>query len=191
VKKTFRTFVAVEITGPIRARAAKLITALSCTTTNVKWVEPHCLHLTLKFLGEVHQREIGRVCQAVQHGASEVAPFELEIFGGGAFPNVARPRTVWLGCRDGTELMITLHDRIETALAKLGYREERRRFRPHLTIGRVRGVGPSIDELGNLLQQNVQFDAGHLAVSKVTIFASTLTSSGPIHESLGTARLGD
>ena len=141
MKKTLRTFAAVEITGPIRARAEELIAALDGTTADVKWVEPHNLHLTLKFLGDVHQREIVAVCQAVAQGAAEVEPFEVEVRGAGAFPNAARPRTVWLGVTAGAEPMVVLHDRVEADLAELGYREEHRRFQTHLTIGRVRGAG--------------------------------------------------
>jgi RNA 2',3'-cyclic 3'-phosphodiesterase len=190
MKKTLRTFVAVEINGPIRARAGELIAALGNTTADVKWVEPHNLHLTLKFLGDVHQREIADVCQAVSDGASEVAPFDLEVRGAGAFPNAARPRTVWLGAGEGAEQMVVLHDRVEAALAELGYREEHRRFQSHLTIGRVRGAGPGIAELGTLLQQHTDVLVGRISVQKATIFCSTLTSDGPIYEVLGTARLG-
>ena len=103
----------------------------------MNWVEPHNLHLTLKFLGEVHEREIAEVCQAVAPGAAEVEPFDLEVRGAGAFPTAARPRTVWLGAGAGAERMVVLHDRVEAALAELGYREEHRRFQTHLTIGRV------------------------------------------------------
>ncbi len=190
MKKTLRTFVAVEITQAIRKRAGELIAALAGTSADVKWVEPHNLHLTLKFLGEVHQNEIAQVCQAVARGAAEVEPFELEVCGAGAFPNAARPRTVWLGAGEGAESMVVLHDCVEAALAKLGYREEHRRFQPHLTIGRVRGVGPGITELGQLLQQHADFAAGRMTVGKVTLFASTLTPDGPVYELLGTGPLG-
>jgi RNA 2',3'-cyclic 3'-phosphodiesterase len=190
MKKTLRTFVAVEINGPIRARAAELIASLRGTSADVTWVEPHNLHLTLKFLGDVHQREIAGVCQAVARGAAEVAPFDLDVHGAGAFPTAARPRTVWLGAGEGAESMIMLHDRIEAHLAKLGYREEHRRFQPHLTIGRVRGGGLGIIELGNLLQQNADLTVGSMTVQKATVFSSTLTSNGPIYEVVGTARLG-
>jgi 2'-5' RNA ligase len=190
MKKTLRTFVAVEITGPIRARTKELIAALAVTTADVKWIEPHNLHLTLKFLGNVHETEIAQVCRAVQRGAGEVEPFELELRGAGAFPNAARPRTVWLGAGAGAQEMVALHDHVETALADLGYREEHRRFAVHLTIGRVRGVGPSIAELGELIQLQADFAIGRLTVGKATIFASTLTSAGPIYEVLGTAPLG-
>lgn len=190
MKKTLRTFVAVEINGPIRARAGELIATLAATTADVKWVEPHNLHLTLKFLGDVHQREITEVCKAVAQGAAEVEPFELEVRGAGAFPNAARPRTVWLGAAAGADQMVVLHDRVEAALAKLGYREEHRRFQTHLTIGRVRGAGPGIAELGKLLQQRADFAVGSMTVQKVTVFSSELTSAGPVYEVLGTSRLG-
>jgi 2'-5' RNA ligase len=190
MKKTFRTFVAVEISGPIRARARELIAALAGTTADVKWVEPHNLHLTLKFLGEVHEREIAEVCEAAERGAGEVEPFDLEVRGAGAFPTAARPRTVWLGAGAGAEPMIVLHDRVEAALAELGYRQEHRRFQTHLTIGRVRGGGPGIEELGKLLVEHADFAAGRMTVQKATVFCSTLTAAGPIYEVLGTAPLG-
>lgn len=189
MKKTLRTFVAVEISKPIRARAEELIAALSGTTADVKWVEPYNLHLTLKFLGEVHQREVIDVCRAVARGAAEVEPFELEVRGAGAFPTAARPRTVWLGAGRGAEQMIVLHDRVEAALATLDYREERRRFQPHLTIGRVRGEGQGIADLGRLLMQQADFLAGAMTVQKVTVFSSELTREGPIYEVVGSATL--
>jgi 2'-5' RNA ligase len=190
MKKTFRTFVAVEISAAIRARAAELITMLAGTQADVKWVETHNLHLTLKFLGEVHEREITEVCRAVAQGAGQVEPFELEVRGAGAFPTAVRPRTVWLGASAGAEQMIVLHDRIEAQLAKLGYREEHRRFQTHLTIGRVRGGGPGIAELGTLLVEQADFAAGRMTVAKATVFCSTLTPAGPVYEVLGRAPLG-
>ncbi len=190
MKKTLRTFVAVEISEPIRAAAEDLVASLSATAANVKWVEPHNLHVSLKFLGEVSQREIVDVCRAVERGAKAIDPFTLEIRGAGAFPTAARPRTVWIGAGEGADKMIVLHDRVETALAELGYREEHRRFQSHLTIGRVRGAGPGIAELGHLLQQHADDILGSVEVRKATVFCSTLTSDGPIYEVLGTARLG-
>jgi len=189
MKKTLRTFVAVEIDRQIRARAAELIELLRGSTADVKWVETHNLHLTMKFLGDVHEQELAQVCRAVQRGAAEVNPFELEICGAGAFPNAARPRTVWLGAGAGSDQMIVLHDAVEATLAKLGYREEHRQFQTHLTIGRVRGGGPGIIELGKLLQHHVGFLAGRMSVNKVTVFSSTLTSDGPVYDTIGTASL--
>ena len=141
MKPIVRTFIAVEISPANRAATEKLIERLQAASADVKWFEPENLPLTLTFLGEVPTQEIPRVCKAVQRGAARAESFALEIVGAGAFPRVQRPRTLWLGTRAGTEPMIALHGQIEKALAGLGFREERRRFHPHLTIGRVRGGG--------------------------------------------------
>ena len=190
MKPTLRTFVAVEINAANRARAGELIQLLRAAPAEVKWVDVENLHLTLKFLGEVSAREIGRVCGAVERGAAAVEPFEFELRGAGAFPNAGRPRTLWLGAGKGEQEMVALHDRVEAALVTLGFRKEHRRFRPHLTIGRVRRGGPGVAELGLLVEQLADFDAGRLSVRQATVFSSQLTPHGPIHEALGRAKLG-
>jgi len=190
MKHTVRTFVAVEIDSATRQRAEQLVEKLSAVPADVKWVEAHNLHLTLKFLGEVASQEIPRVCEAVRLGAAEVDPFELELRGAGAFPNTRRPRTIWLGVGAGQEEMVALHGKIEEPLRKLGFRPEHRRYESHLTIGRVRRGGPGLAELGQLLQQHADFLAGRVNVSQVVIFASQLATGGPIYEALSRARLG-
>ncbi len=190
MKSTVRTFVAVEINSDVRDRAAALIERLRAAAADVKWVDPHNLHLTLKFLGDVPSNEIPRVCEAVRRGAAKVEPLRLEVRGAGAFPNAGRPRTLWLGVGDGEAEMIELHKQIEDALAKLGYRKEHRRFHPHLTIGRVRRSGPNVSDLGNLIGQNADFLAAQVTVAKVVVFSSRLATSGPTYEALSRAKLG-
>ncbi len=189
MKHTVRTFVAVEIDAAVRSRAEKLIERLAGSPADVKWVEAHNLHLTLKFLGDVPSGETPRVCDAVARGAAKVEPFELEVCGAGAFPSAGRPRTLWLGSGDGEQGMIELHGHVETPLAKLGYRKEHRRFHPHLTLGRVRRSGPGVAELGELVKQNADFPAGRLTVREVVVFTSQLTRTGPTYEALSHAKL--
>ncbi len=190
MKRTVRTFVAVEIDATVRGRAAELIVALGAAGADVKWVDPRNLHLTLKFLDEVAVAEIPRVCDAVERAAAGVEPFDLEVRGAGAFPNAGRPKTVWLGARGGQEPMIALHASVEAALGKLGFRKEHRRFEPHLTLGRVRSGGPAVASLGGLLRQQAEFDAGVCHVGELVVFSSELTPAGPVYAALGRASLG-
>jgi 2'-5' RNA ligase len=189
MKRTVRTFVAVEIDATVRGRAAELIRVLGAAGADVKWVDPRNLHLTLKFLDEVAVAEIPRVCDAVQRGAARVEPFDLEVRGAGAFPNAGRPKTVWLGAGGGQEPMIALHGAVEAALGKLGFRKEHRRFEPHLTLGRVRSGGPAVASLGQLLCQQADFHAGACHVGEVVVFSSELTPAGPVYAALGRASL--
>jgi 2'-5' RNA ligase len=186
---TVRTFVAVETSEAVRRLAEELIEKLRAAKANVKWVERHNMHLTLKFLGDVPAGEIPQVCEAVQKAVAAAQPVELHLRGAGAFPRAARPSTVWLGVAAGEEELAAVQRDVERALAKLGYPKEGRRFEPHLTLGRVRDSGPAVAELGRLLKQHADFDAGPFTVSEAVVFSSQLTPKGPIYEALSRASL--
>jgi 2'-5' RNA ligase len=187
---TVRTFIAVETPAEIQQRISQLVKRLQAAPAKVKWVAPHQVHWTIKFLGEVELNEVPAVCRAVERAVAPLAPFDLEARGAGAFPDANRPRTVWMGAGDGSERMVELHDAVESALAELGYRTEGRRFRPHLTIGRVRNSdGGSVRELGKLLAAMADFDGGVSYVDEVVVFSSELGRDGPTYEPLGHAAL--
>lgn len=188
--QTFRTFVAIELEEAIRQRVASLIQKLAWVPADVKWVEPHNLHLTLKFLGDVEQGQIARVCEAVARAAAEVPAFEFELRSTGAFPNLGRPRTIWVGAGEGQQAVAELARYIEKALEPLGYPREGRRFQAHLTIGRVRRGGPALAELADRLQALNDVELGRTAVEQVVVFSSRLSVSGPTYEALGRAALG-
>jgi 2'-5' RNA ligase len=190
MKNMIRTFVAVEIDSAIRQRAEKLIEKLRAAPADVKWVAAHNLHLTVKFVGDVPSREIVRVCEAVELGAAEVEPFDVEVRGAGAFPNAHRPRTLWLGVGKGEAKMVALHDRVEDALSELGHRKEHRRFHSHLTLGRVRRGGPAVTQLGELVERHADFDVGKITVAEAVVFSSQLGPKGPTYEALSRVRLG-
>ena len=213
MQRAVRTFLAVEIGSEIRARASALMKELAKSEVEVKWVEPHNLHWSLKFLGDVDAREIPALCDAVGRATKGLSAFDIEAGGAGAFPNVERPRTLWLGLSRGESQMVALHGRIEGELAPLGYGREHRRFRPHLTLGRVRGRGPQhrfadssdqqypnmdvtpgysgdlIEELSQIIQRNSNFTAGAMTVDEVLVFSSVLSRGTSIYEPLATASL--
>ena len=191
MKQEIRTFVAVDVGKTVKKTAEKLIGEFSDVGADVKWVDPKKMHLTLKFLGEVNAREIHHVCGAVKEAARGVAPFKLKIRGTGAFPDARRPRTVWLGAGEGAEQLGELAERIESALEKIGYRREARRFTAHLTIGRIRRGGPGVVEIGELIRKYADFDIGQVTVQEAIVFSSELTRSGPIYEALSRAALGN
>jgi 2'-5' RNA ligase len=186
---SLRTFIAVETSEAVRDRVVDLIRALQAARADVKWVERQNLHLTLKFLGDVTDPDLPRVCEAAQQAAAGLPPFDLQIRAAGAFPHPGRPRTLWLGAGEGADATAALAAQIEKALAKLGFPKEGRRFETHLTIGRVRGGGPALAELGRLLREQAAFDAGRFRVAEVVVFASHLSPKGPTYEPLARAAL--
>lgn len=186
---SIRTFIAVELADAVRRQAAHLTARLSQANVKVKWVPPENMHLTLKFLGDVPQEQTARVCQAVKEAVQDIPAFNAECVGAGAFPNPARPRTVWLGVRAGAEQLGRLHTAIDKRLAGLSFSREGRKYRPHLTIGRVRGGGQGTGELADLLRANADFVAGISPIGEVDTFASELTPQRSIYTVLGRAPL--
>ena len=186
--RSLRTFIAVEISSEVRTRARQLVGKLQETGAKVTWVKPEAMHLTLKFLGDVDLLDVPSVCEAVTTAVADLPPFEIEVHGAGAFPSASRPRTIWLGVSRGNEELVEVHDAIDRALSRLGYRQENRRFRPHLTLGRVRG-DRDLSELGRLVTQHADSIGGVASVDEVVVFSSELEAEGPIHEPLAVAPL--
>src|SRR3954447_12268672 len=135
-----RTFVAVGLDTLTHDRLLGLHERLAAAGVPVKWVEPDNLHITLLFLGEVDARETPAVCAAVESACRRVAPFAMTLAGTGAFPTPRRPRTLIVHVTEGAAELVTLHDAVEAPLLELGcYRREERTYKPHLTLGRVKG----------------------------------------------------
>src|SRR5687767_7627551 len=108
-----RTFIAVELEKGIRSRCLTLQETLARSAEDVKWVEAENLHVTLLFLGEVDERDLPAVCQVVGAACAEISPFTMSIEGVGCFPNLRRPRTLWVGVGRGTQDLVALHDALE------------------------------------------------------------------------------
>lgn len=184
-----RTFIGIDPGKPIRDRMVALQKTFARTGAQVKWVEPFNLHLTLLFLGEVDQRAVPSVCQAVADGCREHSAFALTMAGTGSFPNPRRPRTLWVGVRDGAEDVVAIHDALEGPLLELGcYRREERRFTPHITLGRVKGDCDD-DALAAELARQADWAGGETTVREIQVLSSVLRSDGPIYTVLSRAKL--
>lgn len=187
--ESVRTFIAVEVWPEIRERAKTLVKRLKETTAKVKWAEPDDIHLTLNFLGDVPMTEIPAVCDVVAKAVAPFRAFDVEVYGIGVFPHFDNPRTIWLGIGEGSEKLVELHAALEVGLAELGFRPEGRRFRPHMTLGRVRALPTGPGQLAGLIKQYADFEAGPMMISEVTVFSSELGREGPRYETLGHGEL--
>lgn len=187
-KELIRAFVALPLAGDLREKVAPIQQRLRRHAGKVKWVEPENLHFTLKFLGNIGADGARRVLGALGRAAEGVRPFELGLGGVGAFPTTEKPRVIWVAAQEGAEALGGLAGRVETELARLGFDREKRPFRAHLTIGRVRDPRQAGDLAGGLAAEPEEA-LGAMAVSSFELMRSDLRPSGPIYTSLGTIRL--
>lgn len=187
---TVRVFVAVELEPQVREAIGREIARLAASNADVKWVEPGNLHLTLKFLGNVDRRKVPEILKALEGAARGTSPFPVRWRGLGLFPNRLRPKVVSAGLEDGegAEALRALAERVEEALSEIGFGRESRRFRTHVTLGRVKspkGLKKLDEEL--LLAAGEAF--GEQEVGAVTLFMSELSREGPRYTVLGRAAL--
>jgi RNA 2',3'-cyclic 3'-phosphodiesterase len=185
-----RTFIAVEIDDAVRRKAVETIEKLRGCRADVKWVEPQNLHVTLQFLGDMAEERIPLIVDAVQKGTAEVKKFELEIEGVGAFPNIVRPRTIWIGAKNGATSMRFLHDRVAESLFALEIDDEDREFKSHLTIGRVRS-NKNIAAIAEELKKHAASRFGRVLVDRAVVYSSRLSPAGPVYNRLGEAMLAE
>ena len=174
-----RTFIAIEIPDKQKKIIGEFQRDLKKTNAAVSWVRPENIHITLKFLGDVSANKQGDVIDAVNATGKLHSPFTVEINKKGAFPDVRKPRIIWTGTGAGGEELRKIAESLEANLSAKGFPEERRPFKPHLTIGRVKGTR-NIREVMSRLNE-LPFDAGSFTAGGIVIMKSDLKPSGAVY----------
>ncbi len=104
----------------------------------VRWTSRDNMHITLKFLGDVHQDDVGYIREELDDVASGSSRFDLELGSNGCFPGERTPRVLWTGMAGDMRRMSSLAAKVEGAMVQCGFPQEGREFTPHVTVGRVR-----------------------------------------------------
>lgn len=179
-----RVFIAIELESSIKENIARIQTRLKVIQGKIKWVEPSSVHLTLRFLGEIEEEKLEKVHQITQELGKRVPPFKIEVKGMGVFPGFSSPRVIWIGARDTSGELGKMAAWLEEALVREGFVREKRKWKAHLTLGRVKFLKES-ERLRELIQKEMETEAGKMEVKDITIMRSQLTPKGSIHTSLG------
>ncbi|MFH1690075.1 MAG: RNA 2',3'-cyclic phosphodiesterase [Candidatus Eisenbacteria bacterium] len=175
---TVRTFIALELSEELKEGILGLTDELQERGVRASWARRQTLHLTLKFLGDVEETELPEVVAAVARASSRTSSFDFETRSLGAFPSPARPRVLWAGIEPVDELM-ALQQAIDGELTKLGFPREKRRFHPHITLGRIRD--PRAESVQGILDDLVAPE-GRVVATEVRVMRSTLRPGGALHE---------
>ena len=182
-----RTFIAIEIPAPVKTALAQLQAELRQTGADVGWTNPENIHLTLRFLGEVEEArlpELKRLCAEI---AAQCSSFSLRVKDTGYFPNAKQPRVLWAGLAGEVSLAQELQQRLEAGLTALGFAPEDKRFKPHLTIGRVKS-GKNLRQLVAKLEM-YSLPELSFAVGEIVLLKSELHPAGARYTPLVKAAL--
>lgn len=178
-----RAFLAMPLDTAVREHLVRWQQAWAQTVSNVKWVEQENLHLTLKFLGEVREEELGAIKGVAARIAAAWSPLVLALGDPGVFPNGRQARVLWVGLKDEEGRLAAMAGQLDHELASLGFPPEEGTFVPHLTLGRLRVPGPITLPSGQVTRVVVN-------LRRIVLYRSTLTPRGPQYHSLSSFELG-
>lgn len=167
-----RLFVGIEIPEELRRRMA----AVEMPIDGARWVPEENLHITVRFIGEVPEDVAEDLADALQR--IRAPAFAVSIAGAGHFESGRRVRTLWFGV-ERNESLTALYEKVESALVRAGQPPEGRRFKPHVTVARLKDVRPAA--IRNWLVANSMFRAVPFTVERFVLFSSHVGRNGSIY----------
>ncbi|MBD3182386.1 RNA 2',3'-cyclic phosphodiesterase [Candidatus Poribacteria bacterium] len=187
-KETIRTFIAIKLPENIHKVLKQLQDELKESMPDVRWTKYGNIHLTLKFLGDTPVSQVDFIDEKLREISGKFSSFNMILEGVGAFPNSRKPRIIWAGINTTDETLENLAKQIEKEMDKIGFPKEKRKFKPHLTIGRIRKLNnPTV--MSKVLE-NIQIrKIGEFTVESVSFIESQLDPGGSIYTTLCDAPL--
>ncbi len=170
-----RYFIGLELDPALKEHLANVQEKLRAEFPAVKWVATDQVHLTVKFLGNIHHN-LGMAKKLLREISSHVAPFTFTLSHAGCFPENDPVRTIWVGVEDRSEMLGRFQRECEAEFVAKGFVAEEREFVPHITVGRI----PSKNPKSALRKRVVQIPPNHLLqeVREAALIQSKLTKDG-------------
>tara|TARA_B100000315_G_C14587885_1_gene594124 strand:- start:1902 stop:2444 length:543 start_codon:yes stop_codon:yes gene_type:complete len=168
-----RLFVGLELSETVKSE----IGLISSGLPNARWVRRENLHLTLHFIGDVDEG----VAEDIDAALAEIVspPFDLKLDGIGCFETRNKVRAVWAGVAPEPELS-QLYSKVEQALIHAGLEPTRRKFKPHVTLVRLKNV--RAEAVVDYLEFHAGLSLPPFAADHFTLFRSHLGHAGVAYE---------
>ncbi|MCB2203121.1 RNA 2',3'-cyclic phosphodiesterase [bacterium] len=180
MSKYIRSFIALYPDYEALTHISDFIGCLGSEDRSIRWEQPDKVHITLKFLGDVESATLDAIAREMEAEVRREGEIVAEINRTGGFPNLRRPRIVWLGFAEAVPRVMGLQRWTEELCARHGLEQEKKKFTPHFTVGRARR-GADTGGLENALAA-CSFQPATVHFSAVHIMESTLTPRGAIHK---------
>ena len=182
MSEVIRCFLAFDIENDeVLRKVVSIQQLLIKTGATLKIVKPENIHITMRFLGNISSNSITKISNRLQ--VIDFVSFFAELNGIGVFPNINRPRVVWVGINKGSKELMNIFDQIEPILQKLGFRPDFKGFSPHLTIARVKSPKNKA-QLINFVKNNSVHNIGAIKIKSLKLKRSVLSPIGPIYTTI-------
>ncbi|MDP8260609.1 MAG: RNA 2',3'-cyclic phosphodiesterase [Candidatus Gygaella obscura] len=175
-----RSFIAIELDKKTIAVIKEIQKELKKSCNSLKLIKPKNIHITLKFLGDINEKQYLKIKSILSSTAKEFSWFKLNISKIGCFPNYNSARIVWLGIENEKHLS-SMAGEISSKINKTIDTKDNRPFKTHITIARLKNKSKDINKelFFKLTKINCTMN-----VDKIALIKSTLTTQGSIYEKL-------
>lgn len=181
-----RTFLAIDLKDNLKQKIYDVEKEFKKIDADINYVEAKNLHFTLKFLGDIEEKEIDKISQKVEEVLEDFEPFGINIKGCGAFPNENHIRVLWFATQDNT-ILNKLHNDIDNALNEIGFNKDNN-FSSHITFGRMKSSKYK-KEVKEEIEKYKVHEIGSMNVKNIKLIKSILKPEGPIYQDLKVYKL--
>ena len=182
-----RTFIAFDTPLYVAEVFVELQAKLRNANADVRWEDKNKFHATMKFLGNVSETLLPSVIDSIRHIVEKHRAFEIVYRTVGGFPNMKRPRVLWVGCEEKSGTLLQAKTEIDDALLPLGFTIEDRAFHPHITLGRVKSE-KNIHDLLSIVE-SLNFEPQKTVIREILVVRSILHPHGSDYSILKTISL--
>lgn len=179
-----RSFLAFELPVDIKRIIMTVSENVRELPLNVRWLNVTNIHLTIVFMGDVQEEQVKPIQDIVKDVCQGYGSFSIGIKGIGLFGSRRNPRVLWIGLDGAIDRMGYFRDDLQKGLTPFGIKEEKRRFRPHLTLGRFRKGARTGTHLDDLLSKYHDLTSPECIIEELVLFKSDLKPGGAVYSKL-------
>lgn len=141
-----------------------------------RWIPPENYHLTLAFLGQIRRSEIQRLHEIALDTIADVPASEFVLEGFEWFPSAVKPR-VLVAVPGLCHPLMDLQKQLSRHLQSEGFHLEKRPFRPHISLARIKGLFQPMDLSAESLDIACELD-------ELVLFSSVQGRGGSVYSPL-------
>ena len=172
---TIRTFFGIgfspQVRGYIHSQGEQLKKTL--THGKIRWVPIDNYHITLRFVGNTPDDQVGHLIQCVSDATNGASRFHIHFGRVYVFPSLEHPKAIALSPLP-TGPLLSLAYEVEKGVTAAGFKEDKRPFIPHVTLARTKGAG--VGEFEGIVLN----DSPEIEVSEFFLYQSISQEGSPV-----------
>ena len=184
-----RLFIALPFTREAVDSLVHVEHELRIFREEIKTVDMENYHITIKFLGDVDRVRTERIIQSIHELPPGTGIVDFSLKGLGVFPSLHNASVIWAGLIERNGELKNLYDAVEGLCSALDFSRDKRSFKPHLTVARVRKGAVLPNEVKDYISRNSETLYCKSFFDRLVLFESRLTSGGPIYSEVTTRYL--